>query len=502
MKLKTLLSDVALLTSSGSTDMEIHAVSADSKAAGPGTLFVAVRGTRADGHDYLEDAYRAGARAFLSERSFVRPGCFSATVGNSRHALARCAGAFYGNPSDGMTLVGITGTNGKTTVAFLLESILQHAGRTAGVVTTVTYRCGSYSRPARHTTPDAVTVQKLLREMLTSKADCAVMEVSSHGLDQRRVEGCSFDVGIFTNLTPEHLDYHATMEHYFESKQRFFTELLPASRKPDPVAVVNSDSTWGRSIIQHTPCRVLTYGMEQGDIHTRSRSLSLQTTEADIVTPRGTIGIRTPLVGAFNLYNILAAAAAAEALGVHHDTIRSGIDAVTGVPGRMERIESSRDITVIVDYAHTGDALQNVLQTISGLGASGIITVFGCGGDRDSSKRPVMGRIAARYSRCVVLTNDNPRSEEPLRIIAQIEQGLHEAGFKKIDAANPAQSHEGVYMICCDRQIAIRLGIGSARPGEVVLIAGKGHETYQQTSTDCKHFDDREEARRALQLCA
>ncbi len=323
----------------------------------------------------------------------------------------------------------------------------------------------------------------------------AVMEVSSHGLKQGRAAQCHFDAALFTNLTPEHLDYHLTMDDYFRSKQILFTQLLPASCKQHKRAVINIDDPLGPELLKATPCRALTFGISKGDVHARSSAVTLEGITAEIATPEGVIDVSSPLTGRYNLANILGAVATASAMGIPTEAIQKGIAAMPGAPGRMERITNSRGLLVFVDYAHTGDALENVLETLRAAGAGRIITVFGCGGDRDREKRPVMGSVAARLSSLVIVTSDNPRSEEPGAIISHIEQGIAALGFERFDSD---LTQDRGYCVIADRRAAIEKALGMARAGDVVLIAGKGHEDYQEIGSTKLHFDDREEARRIL----
>lgn len=479
----------------GSPAGDIAFITADSRRAGPGCLFVAVRGSRDDGHSFLDDAYRRGARTFVTEAPYRRAGAFSLTVPDTRSALAVLAGAWYAEPTTRLRLIGITGTNGKTTTAHIIETILASAGKRVGLIGTIEYRYPGYSRQAQRTTPDCLELQELFDDMVRSGVQWAVMEASSHGLDQRRVDGCHFDAAVFTNLTPEHLDYHRDMDCYAGAKQRLFSCLLPASAK-QAIAVINADDCAGRRIAQSCPVPVRTYGLEGGDVRAREADCTLEGIRAVIdVNDRERFEVESRMIGRFNLYNILAAAAVCEALGISLAAIRRGIRLATGVAGRMERIENDRGIQVFVDYAHTADALGQVLTTLRQAGAGRIITVFGCGGDRDRGKRPEMGAAAARLSTQVVVTSDNPRSEDPASIIAQIEPGLAAQGFSR-----QARVADGAYCVVPDRRQAIRQAIAAAAPGDVVLIAGKGHETGQQFALETHHFDDREEARAALLL--
>jgi len=479
---------------------DIAFITADSRKAAPGCLFVALRGLRDDGHCFLDDAYSRGARVFVTETPYRREDAFSLTVPDARAALAVLAGSWYGEPTRRLKLIGITGTNGKTTTAHIIETILEGTGTSVGLVGTVEYRYPGYCRQARHTTPDALELQELFDRMEHSGVQWAVMEVSSHGLDQRRVDGCHFDAAVFTNLTPEHLDYHRDMACYGAAKQRLFREVLPRSAKK-AVAVINADDAAGPGIAEDCPVPVITFGLNGGDVRAGDVHCSLDGIRATItVHGRERFAIRSRLVGLFNVYNILAAAAVCRALDTGVDAVASGISRAGGVPGRMERIENDHGILVFVDYAHTADALEQVLATLRDAGADMIITVFGCGGDRDRGKRPAMGSAAARFSSLVIVTSDNPRSEDPAAIIAQIEPGLLAQGFSRQEAGDISRAATGAYCTVPDRREAIRRAIFVAAPGDVVLIAGKGHETIQQFADGQCRFDDREEAREALNL--
>ncbi|MEI6127737.1 MAG: UDP-N-acetylmuramoyl-L-alanyl-D-glutamate--2,6-diaminopimelate ligase, partial [Pseudomonadota bacterium] len=476
MRLKDLLPALEVEQFHGDDAVEISSVVSSSRQATPRSIFVAIPGLKADGHDYLDEAYRAGARVFVTARPYAMAGAATLVVPDTRAAFAALTAQLYRQPSQGMKLIGITGTNGKTTTAYLVEAILKKAGFSVGLLSTIAYRFSSRTQDAERTTPDQLDLQRILREMADAGTEYVVMEVSSHGLKQRRVDGCHFDAGIFTNLTPEHLDYHVTMEDYYASKERFFTDVLPASAKKNVTAVINQDDPSGRLLLERGQCRTVTYGLACGDIHADRVSLSLEGITADVVTPAGSVALSSKLIGTFNLYNILAATAAAVSLEIPLEQIRTAICGMPSVPGRMERIENTRGILVFVDFAHTGDALQNVLSTLKKNGALRIITLFGCGGDRDRQKRPVMGSIAAAYSSAVILTSDNPRSESPEQIIREIEAGVIAKGFSKAAAVEESGEKEKVYFIFQDRKVAIQKSISMAGPGDVVLIAGKGHE--------------------------
>jgi UDP-N-acetylmuramoyl-L-alanyl-D-glutamate--2,6-diaminopimelate ligase len=500
MKLGELLQALDEKEFSGDEQQDITSIVSHSGSAGAGCLFVAVPGLRVDGHDFLERVYQAGTRAFVTQKPFSLPDAAIIRVPDSRRALSLLAAQFYGHPSRHTALIGITGTNGKTTTAYLIEAILQHAGFAVGVLGTIEYRCGALKLPAVQTTLEPMELQKLLRDMVDGGAQYMVMEVSSQGLDQRRVDGCDFDAGVFTNLTPEHLDYHETLENYFQSKERFFTRVLAGSKKRAARAVINRDDPRGRTLLGVIGVPRISYGLSAGDIHAASFALSPEGIRAEIRTPGGMMPLHSPLLGRFNLYNILAAAATAAALDIALDAIRAGIESVHAIPGRMERVENTAGLLIVIDYAHTGDALENALKTLQDIAQRSIITVFGCGGDRDREKRPVMGSIAARCSDFVIITSDNPRSEPPDKIIQEIEAGVLASGMQKAPAnLLSGSAHKKRYAVCPDRAQAIPLAVSLAQPGDIVLIAGKGHETFQQIGEEKIPFDDRDAARKSLE---
>ncbi|MBI5655406.1 MAG: UDP-N-acetylmuramoyl-L-alanyl-D-glutamate--2,6-diaminopimelate ligase [Geobacter sp.] len=458
-----------------------------------------------DGHRFIDAAIERGACAIvLEDRDHIRSQLPCIVVKDARQAMARMAARFYGEPTARVPLVGITGTNGKTTTTYLVEGILAAAGFPAAVLGTVSYRFGDLEIPAPHTTPESVDLQETLRALLDKGAASIVMEVSSHALEQRRVDGCSFDVGVFTNLTRDHLDYHGDMETYLGAKSRLFSELLAADPiKPRRYAVINTDDPAGPRIADCSAAPVLTYGLgPAAQVTATDVRFTVDGIKAMLCTPAGNVAFHSRLLGRFNLYNILAAAAVGVALGFAPEIIRAGIEEHRTVPGRLERVENARGITVLVDYAHTGDALENVLQTLTELKTGRIITVFGCGGDRDRGKRPIMGAVAGRFSDLAVVTSDNPRTEEPLGIVAEIREGLVTLGAHEYRLAD-LQAGFGAagFVTVPDRREAIRLAIGLARPGDIVLLAGKGHEDYQIIGKTKHHFDDREEAAAALGAC-
>jgi len=468
-------------------DQPIASVAYDSRRVVPGAVFVALKGLRADGGAFVEQAASRGAAAVVSESA--RPastGIPWIAVSDARLALALLADRFFDHPSRRMPVVGVTGTNGKTTTAYLLASILDAAGLRAGMLGTVAYRIGGEDREASRTTPEAPDVQQLLSEMLQHGCTSAVMEVSSHALALKRVDGMRFAAGIFSNLTRDHLDFHEDMEAYFLAKRRLF-EMLPGNSP----GVVNLDDPRGAALVAITS-RPVTYAINTAaDFTPGPIDMTLTGLRFEIRSPRGPIQITSKLVGRPNVYNILAASATAAALEVPIAAIEQGIAGLSGVPGRFEVVSQSADeVTVVVDYAHTDDALRNLLETARPLAAKRLITVFGCGGDRDRSKRPLMGMVAARLSDVVVITSDNPRSEDPARIIDEIERG--------IPAGSQAPSRAPVVESVVDRAAAIDRAVAMAAPGDVVLIAGKGHEKYQQIGDRVLPFDDGEVARTAL----
>ncbi len=496
MKLSDVIEGMEILSIEGDRTAEVRDIAYDSRSCLPGSLFVAVSGFRVDGHDYIGEAIRSGAAAVVGERDFPCPaGISSVKVKDSRRALGIAAKNFYGNPSSDLCLIGITGTNGKTTITYILESILKAAGRRAGVIGTVNSRLGDSLFPTANTTPESLDLQKILREMAKKGASHAIMEVSSHAVDLKRIDDCTYALGVFTNLSPEHLDYHHNMETYFNVKKRFFIEVLRGRPK-----IVNIDNPWGMRLLKEVEGPVVTFGIDnQADVRTGEYSLSIRGIEAKIETAGGTFSVASPLAGRFNLSNILAAVAVSRQMGIEEGSIRKGIADAHSVPGRLERVSGRGEPPVFVDYAHTEDALRNVLETLSRFERSRLITVFGCGGQRDRMKRPCMGRVATELSDISIIPSDNPREEDPLEIIKEIEAGVDGATVKKYASPMGASaSAEKGYMVIPDRREAIEQAILSAEPGDIVLIAGKGHEDYQILGSRRISFDDRAVARNTL----
>jgi len=470
----------------GADSPAVTGIAYDSRRVQPGAVFVALRGLRADGSAFARQACDRGAVGVVSEQSPPADATVPwLQVRDGRLALALLADAHYGHPSGAMQVVGITGTNGKTTTAHLVASVFEAAGLPCGVLGTVGYRIGSELREATHTTPEAPDVQALIREMVDYGCRACAMEVSSHALALRRVDGMTFAAGVFTNLTRDHLDFHENMESYFQAKRRLF-ELLPAGAP----ALINADDPRAGALIE-VSARPMTYGVVRAaDVSAGPVSFSLAGLSFEARTPRGALQVRSALVGRPNVYNILAAVATASALDLPPEAIERGISALPGVPGRFEVVSAPDDaVTVVVDYAHTDDALRNVLETARPLTRGRLITVFGCGGDRDRTKRPLMGAVAGRLSDLIVITSDNPRSEDPARIIEEIQRGITP------DTRRDASQR---ILTIVDRRAAIARAVELARAGDLVLIAGKGHEKYQVIGDRVLPFDDVAVAREAL----
>jgi UDP-N-acetylmuramoyl-L-alanyl-D-glutamate--2,6-diaminopimelate ligase len=479
-----LLEGAEVLAQSGNA--QVTGVEYDSRRVKPGDVFVAVRGESSDGNRFTDSAITAGAVAVVTDSDARPSGVAWAQVPHGRRSLAIVSRNFYGRPAEKLALTGITGTNGKSTTAFLVEAILAAAGRTSALVGTIEYHVAGTVLPAPHTTPESLDLQRLFREAVDHGATEAVMEVSSHALAQQRTHGIPFDVAIFTNLTRDHLDYHVTMDDYFAAKRVLFEGCGTSQPR---CAVLNLDDEHGLKLAKVSQARgseVLTYALARADFHAGKLEIGPRGTRFEIVGPSETIPVRSPLIGRVNVYNILAASAVAFARGCSSEAIAAGVGKLTRVPGRFERVDCGQLFTVVVDYAHTDDALRN-LTTLAGefVKASGrVITVFGCGGDRDRAKRPLMGEAAGKGSDLVVLTSDNPRSEDPLAIINDAVVGLQRSGTK--------------YQIEPDRRAAIHLALGTARSGDIVLIAGKGHEQAQILHSGAVPFDDRLVASEAL----
>lgn len=502
MKLSRLIAEIEPVQLIGlkGCDPEIDAVRYRSDQVNPGDLFVAISGLTADGHDYAEMAVERGAIAVVSQKPlFIQAGCI--VVKDSRKALAAIADAFFNKPSEKLTIVGITGTNGKTTTAFLVENIFKKAGARVGLLGTIFCRYGNHTFTTGMTTPESLELQEILHRMQNENITHVVMEVSSHALSLSRVDSCRMDVGVFTNLSQDHLDFHRDMESYWKSKLLLFTDILKTGSKRDKaISVINRSSEKGRELFETISHSGISVGIDPDNmVSGRIKKTDIRGIEAMITTPAGEFEISTPLVGMHNLENILCAVGVGVAQQIPLGIIKSGIETLALVPGRFERISDRSGRNIIVDYAHTPAALEHVLKTIRKVTSGKLICIFGCGGERDKEKRPQMGRIAGRLSDLILVTSDNPRREDPLQIIAQVEKGLIDIGVRRIDSSDPNPwSGEQIYLIEPDRRKAIGLGIAAANSGDTVLIAGKGHEPYQIIGKQSFPFDDREEARKAL----
>ncbi len=482
--LRDLLPFLSPVSVVGMTDQAITGVCCDSRRVKPGNLFFALRGGRQDGNQYIPVTLEKGAAAVVTEDLGIEaaPPASTIRVEDARKSMALASAKFYGFPTRALRLVGITGTNGKTTTAYLLHSIFVETGECAGLIGTVEYRLPGRSIEAKNTTPESVELQGFFAELRDQGCRYAVMEVSSHALEMHRVDGSQFGVAVFTNLTRDHLDFHGTMDRYFEAKKKLF-----AGTESDPPewAVINLDDQYGARLLEELPSKIMTYGIRQAaQVRPGPVAYSFEGLKFSVETPHGPIDVESSLVGEPNVYNILAAIAASLSLDIDMHTIRKGIRNLHAVPGRFEKIICGQPFAVVVDYAHTDDALRNVIQAARRLTKHRVITVFGCGGDRDRSKRPLMGQVAGQLSDLTILTSDNPRTEDPLRIIADAVVGLQRA------------SHN--YTVEPDRTKAIRRAIEAAREGDIVLLTGKGHETYQVIGERAIHFDDREVAREIL----
>jgi UDP-N-acetylmuramoyl-L-alanyl-D-glutamate--2,6-diaminopimelate ligase len=493
MRLSEILPSLPGAEVSGPTEIEIAGVTHDSRAASPGWLFVCIRGFRQDGHAFIGDAVRRGAVAVMMEedpqRLATRPAATILRVADTRVGLAAAAARFHGYPSRHLRLIAVTGTNGKTTTATLVSAILTAAGHRAGLLGTIAYRCGDITFEGERTTPESSDLQSLLARMRALSAWGVAMEVSSHSLALHRVDGCEFDVGVFTNLTQDHLDFHGTMEAYADAKVQLFRMLgEPRHKSGEAAAVLNGDDPWAPVMAQAARVPVIRFGIQTaGEVWVREKSISLAGIRAAVESPWGAISIRSTLVGQHNLANILGAATACLHLGVGREAVERGIAGLQAVPGRFEKVDAGQPFGVVVDYAHTPDALERVLRFARTYTSGRVIAVFGCGGDRDRGKRPIMGELAGRLADVIVVTSDNPRSEDPQAIIAEITVGLEKT------CRDPERR-----ATIPDRRDAIGAALARARDGDLVLIAGKGHESYQILRDRTIPFDDRVVAREAL----
>jgi len=485
MQLKVLGRALAPHRVIGTLDREVESIAYDSRRVQSNTLFVAIRGEKSDGHQFVDQAIEQGASVIVAEREIVSPRATCLVVDDSRGALADLSAAFYGMPARKLKMAAVTGTNGKTTTTFLIKHICEKAGVRCGLLGTVQYEIGDRILPAIRTTPEALDIQELLAQIVNAGGRAAAMEVSSHALAQERTRGIEWDVAVFTNLTQDHLDFHGTMENYFEAKAKLFLQLPSQSKKKRASAVINIDDRYGEKLLDRIAGKspVITYGL---GLHADFRASNYRTEFAGTSYQLDARGrsylVRVPLIGRFNVANSMAALAAATALGVN---LRDGILSLARapqVPGRLELVPAKRQFQIFVDYAHTDDALRNVLKTLRELRPRKLIVVFGCGGDRDRKKRPLMARVADELADHAIITSDNPRKENPDAIINEVEKGFRSTHYEKI----------------ADRTEAIRHAAAMAQARDLVLIAGKGHEKYQEFADHTIPFDDIQVARRAL----
>ncbi len=486
MQLKTLVAALPTREVNGPLDREIEGIYYDSRRVQKNGLYVAVRGAKADGHQFTEQAIERGAIALVVEKPENHSRATTLVVDDSRRALADLAFVFHGKPALRLKMAGVTGTNGKTTTTFLLKHICESAGLRSGLIGTVGYQIGERILPAIRTTPESADLQELLAQMVSAGCKAAVMEVSSHAIAQDRIRGLEWDVALFTNLTQDHLDFHRTMKEYFEAKAKLFTDLPGQENKHAAVAVINLDDRYGEQLVQRLgdSVPVVTYGLGQrADFRASNYRTEFGGTSFQLDAKGRSYLVRVPLIGRFNVSNALAALAAASSLGINLREAVLSLGKAPQVPGRLEAVPAKRQFQIFVDYAHTDDALLNVLKTLRELAPRKLICVFGAGGDRDQAKRPLMGRVADQNADFSIITSDNPRKEDPLAIIAEIKKGFRSQNYEAIP----------------DRAEAIARAIALAQPRDIILIAGKGHEASQEFADHTIPFDDVQMAQRALE---
>jgi UDP-N-acetylmuramoyl-L-alanyl-D-glutamate--2,6-diaminopimelate ligase len=490
MKLSEILYDLDYIPY-GPVDVEVRGITYNSRKIGKNHIFVALPGAHQDGRKFIPEAVAAGANVVVLDGYYDAGNVTRIVVQDARIALARLSANFYRHPDASLNMIGVTGTNGKTTITYFLESIFEKIGQKTGVIGTINYRHGGRVIPAPNTTPQSADLYRILHEMAVEKTDNAVLEVSSHALAQGRVEGVEFDTAIFTNLTRDHLDFHKTMEDYFSAKSKLFTVNLERANKfNQKFAIINIDDPWGKKLAEliKPPTTPVTYGLGRNAVF-RAENIKLghDGCEFVITCPAGRKKMLLPHIGRHNIYNALAAAAAAFANGISLDSVVYGIENAPPAPGRLQRVDEGQHFLVLVDYAHTDDALINVLNTLRQLNPARLITVFGCGGDRDRSKRPIMGDAATKLSDFVFITSDNPRSEDPQRIALDIEVGIR-------------RQHRSNYQVILNREEAIAAAVNMAQKGDIILLAGKGHENYQIIGDKRAHFNDIEVASKYLKI--
>ena len=495
MNLADLLRGAAINSVTGDTNVEITGLSYDSRKTQPGDLFFSTARDQAQHRANVDDAFRRGARAAVVRGSgdweAARSTSTLIQTDQPRLAMGLAASRFFGAPSRDVDLIGVTGTSGKTTTTYLLASIFQAAGISCGIIGTIGIFAGGRKLYSGLTTPESIDFESALAQMQNAGVGAAVAEISSIGLEERRVEELSFRACVFTNLGRDHLDYHGTIENYFAAKLRLFTEILPRSAHPEPVAIVRGDDPFGRRVLDVVEGRKLSFGFDSSlDVHPKRFSAGLQGLRATISAAGRTFEVESPMLGDINLLNILGASAVSVALGIETDAVVDGVRRCPGAPGRLEAVAGPMGVKVLVDYAHKPDALEAVLEALRALKPRRLVCVFGCGGDRDRGKRPIMGEIAGRLADTAILTSDNPRTEDPLRIVAEVEAGLLQCGLARIDEGAAALGQIG-YLVEPDRRAAIGMALRVTAAGDIVVIAGKGHEDYQLVAGRRLDFDDR-----------
>ena len=488
--LKDIISTLDVQQVQGNQNVSIQDITADSRAVKPNSLFIALDGATVDGHNYIDKAVATGAVAVIVSKPVTVPDDVCViTVSDTRQAMMTCVPYFFDYPANRMRMVGVTGTNGKTTTTHMIRHILKAQGHKVGVIGTVHIMIGDTSYPIHNTTPDVVDLQHILHQMVQENVEYCVMEVSSHALALGRVSGVEFDTAVFTNLTQDHLDFHKTFENYLAAKCKLFEQVsAPNQVKNNKGAVINIDDSYGHRVMEKTTAPTITYStLGKGTLNASDVHMSTKNSQYTVNYKGESYPVSMNTTGLFNVYNTLAAIGACLQEGISMEAIDTALKTFSSVPGRFELIEEGQDFAVVVDYAHTPDGLQNILETAKAIKENRIIIVFGCGGDRDATKRPIMGRIAAEYGDKIYVTSDNPRTEDPVQIVKDVEVGVKEA------------LRDGTsYEVIVDRREAINHAIHDAKAGDIVIIAGKGHENYQILKNETIHFDDREEARKAL----
>ena len=488
--LKDIISTLDVQQVQGDQNVSIQDITADSRAVKLNSLFIALDGATVDGHNYIDKAVAAGAVAVIVSKPVTVPDDVCViTVSDTRQAMMVCVPYFFDYPANRMRMVGVTGTNGKTTTTHMIRHILKAQGHKVGVIGTVHIMIGDTSYPIHNTTPDVVDLQHILHQMVQENVEYCVMEVSSHALALGRVSGVEFDTAVFTNLTQDHLDFHKTFENYLAAKCKLFEQVSASDQvKDNKGAVINIDDSYGHRVMEKTTAPTITYStLGKGTLNASDVHMSTKNSQYTVNYKGESYPVSMNTTGLFNVYNTLAAIGACLQEGISMEAIDTALKTFSSVPGRFELIEEGQDFAVVVDYAHTPDGLQNILETAKAIKENRIIIVFGCGGDRDATKRPIMGRIAAEYGDKIYVTSDNPRTEDPVQIVKDVEVGVKEA------------LRDGTsYAVIVDRREAINHAIHDAKAGDIVIIAGKGHENYQILKNETIHFDDREEARKAL----